>query len=441
MKTTEEILQKIGVKQLNEMQYSVAEAFSKSQTDLMILSPTGSGKTLAYLLPLVQVINVETSELQAIVVVPGRELALQSLQVLQGFGASIRGFASYGGRPTMEEHRQIRKINPHIIFATPGKINDHIDKGNIDTTNVKWIVIDEFDKCLEMGFHDEMYALISRLPKSARQILLSATPAEEMRRQDIVRNHFAILNYIPKEEQISNRIHVYQVRSSTKDKLETLKRLLCQLGNENSIVFLNYRNAVERTATFLKENDFTISLFHGGLEQKDREAALYRFTNASANILLSTDLASRGLDIPNIKNIIHYHLPESEDGYIHRVGRTARWDAMGDSYFILGPEESVPDYVDAEVEEYLLHEENHPIPTPMMATIYIGKGKKDKVSKGDIVGLLCKKAGLKSSEIGRIDVKDYYSYVAVPAKKLSSTLRLLVNEKIKGIRTRFEPLR
>lgn len=441
MKTIEEILDKCNIRQLNEMQVATSEAILNTGKDLMILSPTGSGKTLAYLLPLTQRINPDLDAVQAIVVVPGRELALQSANVLKDMATGLRAYACYGGRATMDEHRQLRQIRPHVVFSTPGRMNDHLSKGNIDPQAVKWIILDEFDKCLEMGFHDEMAILMRQIPACARQILLSATPAEEMHTQQILRDQFAVLTFLPNEGNIPARVCIRKVQSPEKDKLETLRRLLCQLGDDSSIVFLNYRESVERTAAYLEEQGFIISSFHGGLEQKQREDALYRFSNGSSNVLVSTDLASRGLDIPDIRNIIHYHLPEGEDGYIHRVGRTARWDAHGDSYFILGPEETIPDYVDADVENYELSTSTAPVPVPRMATIYIGKGKKDKISKGDIVGLLCKKAGLSGSEIGRIDIKDYYAYVAVVRPKLAQVLKQLNGQKIKGLKTLFEAVR
>lgn len=441
MKTINELTEKIGINHLNEMQGAVVKAIQHTNDNIMVLSPTGSGKTLAYILPLVCMVDSASDDLQAIVIVPGRELALQSLNVLRSLGNDVRGYACYGGRPTMDEHRQLRQLKPHIIFATPGRMNDHIDKDNVDVDSVKWIIIDEFDKCLEMGFHEEMSYLINRLSFKARQILLSATPAEEMRHQTILKSNFKVMDFIPKDEQISDRVSIYQVRSPQKDKLEVLGKLLCQLGSDSTIVFLNYRDGVERTANYLKDCGFVVSYYHGGLEQKEREAAIYRFSNGTSNILVSTDLASRGLDIPNIKNIIHYHLPDTEDAFVHRVGRTARWDAMGDSYFVLGPEESIPEYVEAEIKEFTLQDDITTIHLPTMATIYIGKGKKDKISKGDIVGLLCKKAELENNEIGRIDVKDYYSYVAVPSQKLSRVLQRLAGEKIKGVKTRFEPLK
>lgn len=185
------------------------------------------------------------------------------------------------------------------------------------------------------------------------------------------------------EDQVPDRVHIYKVDSPVKDKLESLSLLLRSLGDQSTIVFLNYRDSVERTNKYLVEQGFSTSFFHGGLEQKEREASLYRFSNGSANILVSTDLASRGLDIPDIDNIIHYHMPESEDGYIHRAGRTARWEAQGKAFFLLGPEEHIPEYVDAEIENYEMPVADLlPAPAkPKMATIYIGKGKRIKSAR------------------------------------------------------------
>lgn len=438
----QKILTKLRITELNEMQQHAVEAILGSDGDVVLLSPTGTGKTLAYLLPLVQQIDATKDELQALVITPGRELALQSDNVLKSMGCGLRSMACYGGRPTMDEHRVLKEVRPHIIFGTPGRLNDHLDKENIQRYGIRWLVIDEFDKCLEMGFHAEMQKLIKSLPGLERRILLSATNAEQIPQFVNMAKKGTLIDFLPEEEQTSERVTLYEVRSPQKDKLETLKQLLLGFGDESSIVFLNYRNAVERVSDYLKEQGFTISCFHGGLDQRQREDQLYRFSNGSANILVATDLASRGLDIPDIQNIIHYHLPESEDGYIHRVGRTARWDASGRTFFILNSEESIPEYVEGDIVEYTATESQYTVPAlPRMATIYIGKGKKDKISKGDIVGFLCKKGGLTSDEIGRIDVKDRYTYAAVKREKLQQVLRQTQGEKIKGVKTILEPVK
>ena len=438
----QKILTKLRITELNEMQQHAAEAISDSDGDVVLLSPTGTGKTLAYLLPLVQQIDAMKDELQALVITPGRELALQSDNVLKNMGCGLRSMACYGGRPTMDEHRVLKEVRPHIIFGTPGRLNDHLDKENIQRYGIRWLVIDEFDKCLEMGFHAEMQKLIKSLPGLERRILLSATNAEQIPQFVNMAKKGTLIDFLPEEEQTSERVTLYEVRSPQKDKLETLKQLLLGFGDESSIVFLNYRNAVERVSDYLKEQGFTISCFHGGLDQRQREDQLYRFSNGSANILVATDLASRGLDIPDIQNIIHYHLPESEDGYIHRVGRTARWDASGRTFFILNSEESIPEYVEGDVVTYAEAMPQHTEPAlPRMSTLYIGKGKKDKISKGDIVGFLCKIGGLEPTDIGRIDVKDRYAYVAVRREKLKQTLHLVQGQKIKGIKTIVEEVR
>ena len=398
---TDRILEKLGISELNDMQKEATQAVLRTNDDVVILSPTGSGKTLAYLLPLVQLIDASVPTVQAVVIVPGRELALQSATVLKDMGCGLRACACYGGRAAMDEHRVLRQVQPHIVFATPGRLLDHIEKENILTTGIRYLVIDEFDKCLEMGFLNEMNAIINRLSNVQRRILISATDAESIP-HFVNMGRTTRMDYLIEEEQVSDRVNVYQVISPVKDKLETLRNLLCELGEESSIVFLNYRESVERVADYLQEQGFTLSYFHGGLEQRQREDALYKFSNASANVLVSTDLASRGLDIPSINNIIHYHLPESEQGYIHRVGRTARWDKLGRTFFILNQEESIPDYIDAEPTLHTIPTDLPAPPKPKMVTLYIGKGKKDKLSKGDIVGFLCKKGGLKGTEIGRV---------------------------------------
>lgn len=435
----DKILDKLGI-QLNPMQEETMHAVLHGNKDVVVLSPTGSGKTLAYLMPLVQLIDPKVDEPQLVVVTPGRELALQSTEVLKSMGTGLRTMACYGGRAAMDEHRVMNKVLPQVIFGTPGRLTDHLDKGNFSAEHVKYLVIDEFDKCLEMGFQDEMGRLIASLPYLERHFLLSATEAEEIPRF-VHMGRVETIDCRMDEEQVPERIRIYQVKSPQKDKLETLAQLLLSLGDESSIVFLNYRDSVERTNEFLRSRGFATSAFHGGLEQHEREDALYKFSNGSANIFVSTDLGARGLDIPDIDNIIHYHLPECEDSYIHRVGRTARWEATGKAFFLLGPSEDIPSYVDAEVEDYEIPSDLPAPAKPRMATIYIGKGKKDKISKGDIVGYLCKIGQLQSSEIGKIDVKDRYAYVAVSRTKLKQVLKLTAGQKIKGIKTVIEEVR
>ena len=439
MKQSERIIQALSnlkIDTLNPMQEAAIDAWKEGK-DLILLSPTGSGKTLAYLLPLLETLKPDVKGVQAVVLVPSRELALQIDQVFKSMNTPYKAMSCYGGRPAMEEHRTMKGMEPSIIIGTPGRMNDHLSKQNFDASTVKTLVIDEFDKCLEFGFQEEMATVIGQLPKLERRYLLSATESEEIP-QFTGMNRTTRLNFLDTEEELSERIHIYKVMSPIKDKLETLYKLLCTLGSESTLVFCNHRESVDRVGKYLQSQKLPCGIFHGGMEQEDRERSLYKFRNGSCHVLISTDLAARGLDIPDIDHIVHYHMPIQEDGYIHRNGRTARWEAEGNSYIILHDEETLPAYVSEEPEIFELPEQTPKPSQPEFVTLYIGKGKKDKINKIDIVGFLSKKGNLGKEEIGRIDVKDHYAFAAVSRKKVKQTLQLIRNEKIKGVKTRIE---
>ena len=429
-------LENLKIEALNPMQEASIDAWKEGK-DLILLSPTGSGKTLAYLLPLLESLNPEIKGVQAIVLVPSRELALQIDQVFKSMNTSYKVMSCYGGRPAMEEHRTMKGIEPSVIIGTPGRMNDHLSKLNFDATTVRTLIIDEFDKCLEFGFQEEMATVISQLPKLQRRILLSATDSEEIP-QFTGLNQTIKLSFLNEEEVLSERIHIYKVMSPIKDKLETLYKLLCTLGSQSTLVFCNHRESVERVGKYLQTQKFPCGVFHGGMEQEDRERSLYKFRNGSCHVLVSTDLAARGLDIPDIENIVHYHLPIQEDGYIHRNGRTARWEAEGNSYIILHHEEKIPAYIQEDPDLFELPEITPKPSQPNFVTLYIGKGKKDKINKIDIVGFLFKKGNLNKEDVGRIDVKDHYAFAAISRKKVKQTLNLIRNEKIKGVKTIIE---
>ena len=428
------ILANLKIEALNEMQQTSIDAY-RDGSDLILLSPTGSGKTLAYLLPVLSSLQKGIEGVQAVVLVPSRELALQIEQVFKSMKTEFSVMSCYGGRPAMEEHRTMNGIRPSLIIGTPGRMNDHLEKQNFDASTVKLLVIDEFDKCLEFGFQEEMNDVISKLPALKRRFLLSATDAEEIP-QFTGLNRSVKLNFLGNEEE--ERLQLYKVMSPIKDKLETLYKLVCNLGNESTLVFCNHRESVDRVGKYLRSQKVCCETFHGGMEQDDRERALYKFRNGSSSILVSTDLAARGLDITGVQHVVHYHLPVAEDGFIHRNGRTARWDAEGNAYIILHAEEIIPSYIPSEVATFELPEVTPKPSLPKFVTLYIGKGKKDKINKIDIVGFLFKKGGLNKEEVGRVDVKDHYAFAAISRKKVKQTLKLLQNEKIKGVKTLIE---
>lgn len=428
-------LSRIGIEFLNPMQQEMLQMVRRER-QLVLLSPTGSGKTLAYLLPLLQLLDSQKDILQGLILVPSRELAIQTVDVIKRICSEARVMACYGGRPTMDEHRQITGLRPHLIVATPGRILDHIGKQNITPATVTHLVIDEFDKCLELGFQEDMASIIQELTSVERRVLLSATDSPSI--PDFVgTTDYYRLSYLDDEEPCSDKITVQSVLSPEKDKLYTLKRLLCTLGTQKSLVFANHRQSVERIGSYLEQEHILADIFHGGMEQRDRERALYRFMNGSCNIFICTDLASRGLDIPDVDNIIHYHLPIDEESYIHRNGRTARWENVGNAYLLLGPEEVLPEYVHLTGGEFVFPAQL-PLPSrPLWSTIYVGKGKKDKISRGDILGFLTKVGGLEGKQIGRIDVLSNWSYVAVERSTVKALLARIKGQKIKGIKTIF----
>ncbi|MBR4048142.1 MAG: DEAD/DEAH box helicase [Bacteroides sp.] len=433
----QQYLQNLKIERLNAMQEAMLEAYPQGK-DVVLLSPTGSGKTLAYLLPLIKSLKEGAEGVQAVVLVPSRELALQTEGVFKQIGSRFKAISCYGGRPAMDEHRTMKNLNPSVIIATPGRMNDHLRKQNFDAAKVNTLVIDEFDKCLELGFQEEMNEVISQLPSLKKRVLLSATDADEIPQFVSLDSQPLKLDYLENNFSLNSRLNLQVVQSPQKDKLETLYNLLCTLGNASTLVFVNYRESVDRVEAYLKEKRFPCDAFHGGMEQDQRERALYKFRNGSCPVLVSTDLAARGLDISGVEHVVHYHLPINEEAFTHRNGRTARWEASGSAYLLLHPEETIPEYLSQEVETYTLPVS---IPKPLKskwATLYIGKGKRDKLNKIDIVGFLYKKGGLAREEVGQVDVKEHHAFVAVRRSKLKQLLTLIHGEKIKGIKTIIE---
>lgn len=429
-------LRQLKIETLNPMQQA-SLAHAAEGKDLILLSPTGSGKTLAFLLPLLLTLKTGDTSIQALILAPSRELALQIESVFKAMNTPWKTCCCYGGHPIAEEKKSILGNHPAIIIGTPGRITDHLAKGNFDPSTIHTLVIDEFDKALEFGFHDEMAEIIQQLPGLHKRMLLSATDAEEI-------PHFTGLNrtvkldFLTTTVKAESRLKLMKVVSPGKDKVDTLYKLLCTLGSGSSIVFCNHRDAVDRVNNLLLEKGLYNERFHGGMEQPDREKALYKFRNGSCSVLVSTDLAARGLDIPEVEHIIHYHLPVNEEAFTHRNGRTARWDATGTSYLILNSDERVPEYISLDIEAFDLPENPPRPPKPVWATLYIGKGKKDKLGKMDIAGFLYKKGNLSREDVGAIDVKEHYAFAAVRRSKVKQLLTLIRGEKIKGMKTVIE---
>jgi superfamily II DNA/RNA helicase len=428
-----EFLKNLSIEALNEMQNAFIEKTSTSH-NLMLLSPTGSGKTLAFLLPLVNRLKHDVQGVQALIVAPSRELALQIEQVFKAMKTSYKVSCCYGGHSIKIEQNSLSEA-PAVIIGTPGRLSDHIQRRSIETRSVNLVVLDEFDKSLQLGFQEQLATIFKALPGKQQHFLTSATRLEvwpdflPFKKPETV-------DFL--KDQANSKLSLKVVHTKSADKVETLMRLVAGFNQEVCLVFCNHREAVERISALFSKHQFEHGILHGAMDQIDREKNLIRYRGGAHNVLIATDLASRGLDIPEIKHVVHYQLPPQQESFIHRNGRTARMHAEGQAYLVLADDETLPDYIDKSVDVLTVSSKLKLPPPPHFACLYISAGKKDKISKGDIVGLLTKKGGLQGEDIGLISTLDYSSYVSVKRSLVSKTLANLRNEKLKNTKVKIE---
>ena len=427
------IYEKLQIQEMNQMQKSTFRS-SENELDIILLSPTGSGNTLAFLFPVLRNLQKDISGIQAIILVPARELALQIEQVFKNMGTDFKVTICYGGHDKKIEINNLTQA-PAVLIGTPGRIAYHLKNNNFEPKTIKTLVLDEFDKALELGFEEDMNFIISSLKNISQRFLTSATAMDNIPKFVGLDNEKTI-NFLKLGEAKPN-IQLKKVMTIPEEKLETLFKLICKIGNKRTLIFCNHRDAVDRISELLREKGIDRETFHGGMEQDERERALLKFRNDSTRILITTDLASRGLDIPEVESIVHYQLPPKEDAFIHRNGRTARMHAKGFAYLIMTEEENFPFIKGNTPEENITENYRIPAQTPFQ-TIYISAGKKDKVNKVDIVGYLIKKGELAKEDVGIIEVKDTTSYVAVARNKVKDVLKKLANEKLKGKKIKME---
>lgn len=434
-----ELFNNLGIRQLNEMQQSMIDAAARHQ-QIILRSPTGSGKTLAFLLPVYQRIDPALRAVQAIIIVPSRELAQQIETVWKNMKTGVKVTCCYGGRLRETEENNLVEAPP-LVVATPGRLADHIRRGSIDPKTAHTLVLDEFDKILELGFEGEMEEILSQLTGIQSRILTSATEGltipEFVGMADPER-----LSFAGKEPEAGYGLAVQALHIPDDDKDDALFHLLCALGGRPTIIFCNHRETVEQVSAYLAEKGIPNVHYHGAMEQRDRDTSLCKFRNGSSYFLVTTDLAARGLDIPFIRYIIHYHLPPNEAAFTHRNGRTARMERSGTAILMIGADEYMPPFLEAEEVGSIELPKSDPLPEkPDWTTIFIAAGKKDKVNKVDIVGFFGQKAGLKKEDIGLIEVKDFSSFVALRKSKTAFALSTIQGEKIKGKKVRIEVAR
>ena len=431
----ENIQRKLGIPALNEMQQQVAKV---NGNELIIISPTGSGKTVAFSIPLLRNLIEPIGKPQGIIIAPSRELVSQIAEVIRPIAIGYKTVAFYGGHSMTDETNSLSSP-PDIIVATPGRLLDHINRGNLDLSGVRTLIFDEYDKALDLGFHDEMRRIVRNIKRYSLTILTSATTLSEL--PDFLKLKKPItLNFSTKSDAPRKRTRIARITSPEKDKLDTLHKLLQSLSNGKHIIFVNHRESAERDHNHLRKLKYPVGLYHGGLEQIDREKAIDLLNNGTTPLLVSTDLASRGLDIEMVQSVIHYHLPPTAESWTHRNGRTARIDATGEVYTIIAEDENVANYINWDFDYTPSEKNDNPIKSET-ATIHFNAGKKEKISRGDIVGFLVNKGALESQQIGKIVVKDHCALVAIPAQSLNEVLNRITTEKIKNKRVRITAIK
>ena len=431
-KDKQAILKKLGIAQLNPMQLEAHQAIAET-SEVILISPTGTGKTLAFLLPLLDILDPNLEEVQVLILVPSRELAIQIEQVAREMGSGYKINAIYGGRAAYKDKNDL-KHPPAILVGTPGRIADHLERETISTQYIKALILDEFDKSLETGFEVQMSTIIEQIPELEKKILTSAT-------QNVSIPEFVGLQN-PKYLEFSStekpRLTLKAIVADKVDEFGALALLLGEVGAGRGIIFCSLKDTLKRVSIFLNRKKIAHISFYGGMDQLDREHALIQFRNGTHRILLASDLAARGIDVPELDFIIHFEFPFEEASFIHRNGRTARVNREGAAYLIKPKDRALPFYAQ-EAEMIDLSNTGKPVPSKW-ATIYMLGGRKDKISKGDIAGLFFKQGGLKKGELGVIELKRDNAYIAVPKNKVKQLILALDNYKLKKKKIRVRLL-
>tara|TARA_B110000238_G_scaffold78074_1_gene86059 strand:+ start:1569 stop:2882 length:1314 start_codon:yes stop_codon:yes gene_type:complete len=433
IKNQQDILAKLNINSLNTMQEEAISVI-ETTTNTIILSPTGTGKTLAFSLPLLKTLISDSKEVQALILVPSRELAIQIEQVIRSMGSGYKVNAVYGGRPMSKDKIEI-KHTPAILIGTPGRVLDHFNNERFSLKYIKTLVLDEFDKSLEDGFELEMKGIIGKLSNINKRILTSAT--QSLTVPGFVRlDKPTTINYL-KEKTVS-KLTIKTVISKEKNKLKTLLELMQHIGNQPGIIFCNLRDSIGHVSAYLEKNKISHACFSGGMEQKDRERALIKFRNGTCQVLVATDLASRGIDISEMNYIIHYELPRHEEEFIHRNGRTARVNSKGTAYVLKWEKELLPEFI-KNVKGINISKKATFKPQ-FWSTLFISGGRKDKISKGDIAGLFFKKGSLNKDQLGTIELKQDCAFVAIPMSIANELVKKLNNSRLKKKKVRVTVL-
>lgn len=471
-KIGEELLKSIeglGYKKPSEVQEKVIPEILLNK-DVVVKSQTGSGKTAAFAIPLCEKIDWEENSPQVLVLTPTRELAVQVSEDISNIGRfkRIKAVAVFGKEPISEQERKLKQ-KTHMVVGTPGRILDHIDRGSLNVSKIKYFVIDEADEMLNMGFIGQVEGVIRRIPKKKVTMLFSATIPEEIK--DLCEKHMdrPIDISIKNQKLITSNIEHNLYYVDYDKKLEALNDILIFEKPETAVIFGKTKENVDNVFEYLKLQGYSANKIHGGMLQKERLSTMEGFRRGDFRLLVATDLASRGIDIEGITHVINFDLPVEKEAYVHRIGRSGRAGAKGKAIsFCL----SERDKTLADIEEYIGHKiplldfpkkdiiekekaegikllKNKPKKKKEKAKeintnitkIYLNGGKKKKIRAGDIVGAICRIDGVTQEDIGIIDVQDAVSYVDILNGKGKIVIEGLKNSTIKGKKLNIEKAR
>ncbi|NDC40747.1 MAG: DEAD/DEAH box helicase [Chitinophagia bacterium] len=431
----EQLLPLLGIPSFNDLQENTFRE-TQQHNDIILLAATGSGKTIGYLVPVLRAIKKNRPGIQALIIVPVRELAEQVAEVFRKMKTGLKVTTCYGGHSREAEAHNLTEP-PALLISTPGRLCDHINTGVVNLDMVHTLVLDEFDKSLEMGFEEEMAYIANRVPETRRNILVSATDMEELP-SFLAGINFHKLNYLPSGAQLPEQLILASLRTNTESKIHDLGCLINDVNGAPVIVFCNFREEVEKVTKALLEAGIAAIAYHGALEQDKRENALFVFRSKSANVLVTTDIASRGFDISNVALIVHYQLPQTREIFIHRNGRTARMNAGGRAVILLTGNEYLPEFAGTDIAQIEVPS-GHNTPTkPEWTSLFFAGGKKEKINKVDLVGFLTQKGLLEKAEIGLLEVKDHHSFAAVAAHKARAVVNRVRGEKVKNQKIRID---
>ncbi|MBU3228562.1 DEAD/DEAH box helicase [Clostridium algidicarnis] len=459
-------LSKLGFENPSDVQ-SMVIPVALQDKDIIVKAQTGSGKTAAFAIPFCEKIELEERKPQVLVLAPTRELALQVKQDITDIGRfkRIRAVAIFGKQPMSGQKIELKQ-RVHVIVGTPGRTFDHIERGNIDLSGIKYLVIDEADEMLNMGFIDQVESIIRLLPKKRITMLFSATIEEKI--EKLCNKHMidpVKIEVTPKSITTDDVEQIYYEVEYNK-KSDLLKKIIYTEMPDSSIIFCNTKETVNVLIQNMKDKGHSCDALHGGMEQKDRLSAMERFKRGEFRFLVATDVAARGISVDGISHVINYDVPKEKESYVHRIGRTGRAGNKGKSITFITPTEykyldMIQDYIDFRIprgeipskekieEGKKLYEEKIRVKPKLkvnknaqlnkeITKIHINAGKKKKIRALDIVGTIISIEDITAEDIGIIDIQEGFSYVDILHGKGYLVLESLKDKTIKGKKVRVQ---